>query len=250
MLQALAQCAVRQHRVVAAAGIADAACGRRHQEQDVHPAGSKISASRSRLGRTPSIHIVSALRWKNGSLPSNGSALYHRAAGAKHHIAFVGNDDTGPGTARGVLDDLVGQVMHVDHGLADAGLGELVEYVIEQRLSRHAHQRLRHMVGQRAHAQTETGGKDHGFGGRNGHLWNFSNQISVADHTTTISPEPATSEALVAADDGRTTAVDAAKPQTSASSTPRLAAFFFLSPCFQEVDADLIAIDQASSQRR
>ena len=101
--------------------------------------------------------------------------LHDGAAGAEHLVAFVGNDDAGPGTARGVLDDLVGQVMHVDHGLADAGAGELVQHVIEQRLAGHAHQRLRHMVGQRAHAQTETGGKDHGFGGRNGHLWNFSN---------------------------------------------------------------------------
>ena len=37
--------------------------------------GSKVSASRARLGRTPSIHIVSALRWKNGSRPSRGSAF-------------------------------------------------------------------------------------------------------------------------------------------------------------------------------
>jgi hypothetical protein len=38
-------------------------------------AGSKVSASRARLGRTPSIHMVSALTWKNGALPSSGSAL-------------------------------------------------------------------------------------------------------------------------------------------------------------------------------
>ena len=74
-----------------------------------------------------------------------------------------------------MLDDLVGQIMHVDHGFADAGAGELVQHVIEQRLAGHAHQRLRHLVGQRAHAQAETGGEDHGFGGRDGHFWNFSN---------------------------------------------------------------------------
>ncbi len=38
-------------------------------------AGSKVSASRVKLGRTPSIHIVSALRWKNGSLPNSGNAF-------------------------------------------------------------------------------------------------------------------------------------------------------------------------------
>src|SRR6478752_942479 len=96
--------------------------------------GSKASASRARLGRTPSIHIVSALRWKNGSLPSRGSAFTTAPAG--------------PSTARGMLDDLVGQVMHVDHGLADTGTGELVQHVIEQWLAGHAHQRLRHVVGQ------------------------------------------------------------------------------------------------------
>ena len=81
--------------------------------------------------------------------------------------------DAGPGPARGMLDDLVGQIMHVDHGFADAGAGELVQHVIEQRLAGDAHQRLRHVVGQRAHAQAETGGEDHGFGGRNGHLAEF-----------------------------------------------------------------------------
>src|ERR1700709_1031144 len=37
--------------------------------------GWRASASRARLGRTPSIHMVSALTWKNGALPSKGSAL-------------------------------------------------------------------------------------------------------------------------------------------------------------------------------
>jgi hypothetical protein len=77
--------------------------------------------------------------------------------------------------------------MHVDHGLADAGAGELVKHVIEQRLAGDAHQRLRHVVGQWAHAQAETGGKDHGFGGCNGHSRNFSNPSNQAmDHITAI----------------------------------------------------------------
>ena len=38
-------------------------------------AGSKVSASRVRFGRTPSIHMVSALTWKNGASPNNGSAF-------------------------------------------------------------------------------------------------------------------------------------------------------------------------------
>ncbi len=39
---------------------------------------------------------------------------------------------------RRALDDLVRQIMHVDHRLGHAGAGELVEHVIEQRLAGHA----------------------------------------------------------------------------------------------------------------
>ena len=170
----LAQCAVRQHRVVAAAGIADAARGRRHQQQDVHPVRIEGFGKPRQIGpHAVDPHRV-GIEVKERIVAEQGQRLHHGAAGAEHLVAFVGNDDAGPGAARGVLDDLVGQVMHIDHGLADAGTGELVQHVIEQWLAGHAHQRLRHMVGQRAHAQTETGGKDHGFGGRNGHSWNCS----------------------------------------------------------------------------
>jgi hypothetical protein len=84
-----------------------------------------------------------------------------------------------------MLDDLVRQIMHIDHCLGDAGAGELVQHVIEQRLAGNAHQRLRHVVGQRAHAQAETGGEDHGFGGGNGHLRCFSNHPNRAVHHIT-----------------------------------------------------------------
>jgi hypothetical protein len=87
-----------------------------------------------------------------------------------------------------MLNDLVGQVMHIHDGLADASARELVQHVVEQRLTGDADQRLRHMVGQGAHAHTETGGKNHGFGGRNGHFLEFLSNPSnrAADHTTPI----------------------------------------------------------------
>ena len=112
------------------------------------------------------------------------------AAGAEHLVALIGDDDPRLRARRRYGDDLVGQIMHIDDGFADAGVGELVEHMIEQRLAGHAHQRLRHVVGQRAHAQAETGGEDHGFGGRNGHFGNFSNhrmrQDHIMDHITAI----------------------------------------------------------------
>ena len=109
------------------------------------------------------------------------------AAGAEHLIALVGDDHAGPGAGRGMLDDLVGQIMHIDHGFADAGAGELVQHMIEQGLAGHAHQRLRHMVGQGPHSHAETGGEDHGFDGRNGHFRKFLEyRLALTDHTTVI----------------------------------------------------------------
>ena len=82
-----------------------------------------------------------------------------------------------------MLDDLVGQVMHVDHCLGDAGAAELVEHVVEQWLAGNPNQRLRQGVGEGAHAQAETGGEDHGFGGMDGHSFRgFSNSLRQPYH--------------------------------------------------------------------
>ena len=39
--------------------------------------------------------------------------------------------------------DLVGEVMHVDDRAVDAGVGQAVEHMIDQRLAADLHQRLR-----------------------------------------------------------------------------------------------------------
>ena len=106
--------------------------------------------------------------------------LDHAAAGAEHFVTLIRNDHAGPRARRDMIDDLVGQIMHVDDSLADAGIAELVEHMVEQRPACHAHQRLWHPVGQRPHADAETGGEDHGFGGLDGHFKNFSNPGSCA----------------------------------------------------------------------
>ena len=73
--------------------------------------------------------------------------------------------------ARGhMIDDLVGQIMHIDDGLAHAGLRQLVEHMVQQGPARDRHQRFRHPVGQGAHANAKAGGEDHGFGGLDGHV--------------------------------------------------------------------------------
>ncbi len=56
---------------------------------------------------------------KNGSEPSSGSAFHHGTASAEHLIALIGNGDPGFGTPRDMIDDLVGQVMHIDDGFTD-----------------------------------------------------------------------------------------------------------------------------------
>ena len=61
------------------------------------------------------------------------------AAGSEHLVAFIRDDHAGSGTRRDVIDDLVGQIVHIDDGFTDAGVAELIQHVIEQRMARHAH---------------------------------------------------------------------------------------------------------------
>jgi hypothetical protein len=62
--------------------------------------------------------------------------------------------------------DLVGEVMHIDHRAFDAGVRQPVKHMVEQGFARDPHQRLRHCVGERAHAVAEAGGQNHGIARR------------------------------------------------------------------------------------
>ena len=53
----------------------------------------------------------------------------------------------------------VGEVVDVDDGAGDACSRQPVEHVIDQRAALETHERLRHLVGQRAHARAEACGK-------------------------------------------------------------------------------------------
>jgi hypothetical protein len=86
--------------------------------------GSKASASRARLGRTPSIHRVSAFDKEERSLAKQGQRLDHAAAGAEHLVPLVRDDHAGPGARGDVIDDLIGQIMHVDDSFACACVAE------------------------------------------------------------------------------------------------------------------------------
>src|SRR6185437_5335854 len=75
-----------------------------------------------------------------------------------------------------VLLDLIGEMMDVDDRGLDAGGGEAVEHVVDQRLAADGHQRLRHRVGERTHARAEARGEHHGAAG-NGGTARFRHQI-------------------------------------------------------------------------
>jgi hypothetical protein len=109
--------------------------------------------------------------------PKQRQRLDDAAAGAEHLVTFIGDGHAGPGAAGDMIDDLVGQIMDIDDRFADTGVAELVEHMIEQRATRYLHQRLWHLIGQRAHTQAESGGENHGFSGFDGHCRSFSTVV-------------------------------------------------------------------------
>ena len=145
-LGAPAQPAVRRHGEIAAPGIADAAGGRRQQQQRVHAwPDRRPPPAASRLGFTPSIQIVSELTMEERRVAQFGQRLDARrrrcraAARARPRSRCCGRVRP----ARWSLD-LLGEVMHIDHRALDAGVRQPVEHVIDQRLAGDLHQRLRH----------------------------------------------------------------------------------------------------------
>ena len=51
-------------------------------------------------------------------IAQQGQRLDDAAAGAEHLVALIRDDDAGPRARRDVIDDLVGQIMHIDDGFA------------------------------------------------------------------------------------------------------------------------------------
>ena len=90
----------------------------------------------------------------------------HRAAASAEQLcALVGDHDCRPLARRKMPLDLVGEVMHVDHRPFDAGFGEAVEHVVDQRLAADRHQGFRHRAVVRPHAGAEARRQHHGAAG-------------------------------------------------------------------------------------
>jgi len=58
--------------------------------------------------------------------------------------------------------DLVGEMMDVDDGGLDAGRGQAVEHIVEQRLASDRDQRLGRAICERPHADAVAGRQNHG----------------------------------------------------------------------------------------
>ena len=150
---------VRAHGEIAAALIADARGRGASSSRMSMLSGSNASASRAGWA---SRRRSRACRnsWKNGSSPSCRSAFttpppVSSTRSRSSEISIFGR------AAFQMLFDLVRHVVHVDDGGLDAGVGEPVEHVVDQRLAGDLDQRLRQRVGERAHARPRPGGKHH-----------------------------------------------------------------------------------------
>ena len=125
-------------------------------------AGSNARARRTRFGTTPSIQMVSELMWKNGAPPKCGIALTGPPP-VPSSSARSSETTIGGRCAAGEMPlDLVGEVVHVDHRALDAGIGEAVEHIVDQRLAADRHQRFRDRAVVRPHARAETRRQHHG----------------------------------------------------------------------------------------
>ena len=105
----------------------------------------------------PSIHTESELWMRNGSGPILSRRVHDAATGFQQQAALIGDDDFGRGALLQMRFELVGVVMHVDDGARDAGGGQPVEHVIDQRAPGERHERLGDVVRQRPHARAEPG---------------------------------------------------------------------------------------------
>ena len=77
---------------------------------------------------------------------------------------FVAEADHGRIVAGGhMVDDLLGEMMHVDHETLVVVLSQTVDNDVEERTATHGHQGLRHGVGKRLQASAHARSENHGL---------------------------------------------------------------------------------------
>ena len=151
---------VRIHVEVAQPVVAEA-LPRREKQQDVHllrPPG--LEEARQVLGLTLRPERIGVEDEEFGA--EERQRALDPASRLQERVAFVGDRDGEVGQTRDVILDHVGQVMDVDHDLAQPGLEQAPERVVDQGTSRDLHERLRPPIGDGPHALAEPGREDHG----------------------------------------------------------------------------------------
>ena len=127
------------------------------------------------------------------------------SAGFEQQCALVGDGDGEfIGLGREMGFELIGEIVDVDHQLADARGAEPVEDVVDQWLAVELHQRLGMMVGQRAHPLAEAGGHDHrGVGHRRGDL-GAETERAAGGHAASVQAAARLSAGMLASNQART----------------------------------------------
>ena len=92
--------------------------------------------------------------------PEFGKRKQHPAARIQKRIAFIRDRDLGSLATAEMLFDLLGQIMHIDDRTCNAGRGEPVEHMVDQRPPGEPHQGLWQELGQRAHPLALSGGQN------------------------------------------------------------------------------------------
>ena len=90
------------------------------------------------------------------SRPMMRQSFANPAARFENALPLIGDDNARRYPAPKVGLDLVGEMMDVDDGALDTGLGETVQRMIEKRPSCELNERLRNAVRQRTHARTKS----------------------------------------------------------------------------------------------
>jgi hypothetical protein len=132
--------------------------GRHQQQQRVHvlvgPLHGEALQRRRRAVAPHRIRIHDEERF----LAEMRERRLHPAAGLEQHL-FGRQDNVG--AAVEMRGDHLGAVVAVDHDPADPGRLQPIERAVQQGASGQLHQRLRPVVGERAHAQAESGRQHH-----------------------------------------------------------------------------------------
>ena len=155
VLAASPQAAVRQHGEIAAADIADAVCRRCEEQQGIHRRRIKGSSKPHEIG----LHAVEpngvGIGEEERRLAKLRQRLGDTAAGAEQRPALVGDHDLRARARRKMPLQRVGEMVHVDHRALDAGVGQPVERVVDQRFAAERDQRFGDVAVVRPHPRAQ-----------------------------------------------------------------------------------------------